>query len=73
VDRLQHVGEDRADDEAGLVLLDKPPRPCHGDIGLQLVIDHDQVDVAPAELPVVLLDVELEPVARVLPENGAGS
>ena len=49
-DRLQDVGEDRADHEVDLVALDEGLDLAHRDVGLELVVLHDDLDLAPAEL-----------------------
>jgi hypothetical protein len=72
VDRLQDVGEDRADDEIDLVAVDERLHALgHGDIGLQFVIDDDDLDLAAAHAATELADRELQAVARLLTEDGS--
>jgi hypothetical protein len=50
VDRLEHVGEDGADDEIDLVPLEKAFDFCHGNVGLEFVIDDAHFRIEPTEL-----------------------
>jgi hypothetical protein len=72
-DGLQDVGEDRADDEIGAVALDQLARLVDGDVGLQLVVDHDDLGVHAAELAAHLLHREEETVAGLLAEHRRGA
>ena len=71
-DRDQDVGEDRADDEVDLVALDQRLDLAHRDVGLELVVLHDDLDVAAAELAAEVLDAELEAVAQLPPSTAGG-
>ena len=66
---LQDVGEDRADHEVDLVALDEGLGLVDRDVGLELVVLHEQLDLAPAELAAERLDRELEAVALLLAEH----
>ena len=65
----EDVGEDRADHEIDLVALDQRLDLGHRDVGLELVVDDDHLDVAPAELAAERLDRKLEAVAQLLAED----
>ena len=69
-DRDQDVGEDRADHEVDLVALDIGLGLRHRDVGLELVVLHQHVGVASAELAAEFFHRELEAVALLLAEHG---
>ena len=67
--RDQDVGEHRADHEIDLVALDERLGLADRDVGLELVVLHDQLDLAPAELAAERLQRELEAVALLHAER----
>jgi hypothetical protein len=73
VDRAENVGEDRADHEVDLVALQQGLDLGHGDVGFQLVVDDDDLDLLAAHLAAEILDREVEAVAGLLAEHGAGA
>ena len=73
VDRQQHVGEDRADDEIDLIALEEPLDFGHRDVRLQFVVDDGHLRVEPAELAAERLDREVEAVAHLPAEHRGGS
>ena len=72
-DRGENVGKDRADDEIDLVPIDQRLDLVHGEVGLELVVRNDHLDIAPAELAVEILDRKIEAVAKLLTEHGRRS
>ena len=68
-DGLQDVGENRADDEFGLVPLHQRLDLGDGDIRLELVVRYDHVGFASAELAAEILHRQSEAIAQLLPEN----
>ena len=72
-DRHQDVGEGRADDDLHLVALDQLLGLVDGDVGLQLVVLHDDLRVDAAELAAGMLDAQIEAVVDLLAERGLRS
>ena len=68
-DRLQNIGEDRADHEVDLVALEQRLDLGDGDVGLEFVVLHDDLDLAAAELAAEVFHRELEAVAQLLAEH----
>ena len=68
--RDQDVGEDRADHEVDLVPLHVGLGLADRDVRLELVVLHDQLDLAPAELAAERLQRKLEAVALLHAERG---
>lgn len=66
VDRLQDVGEDRADHEIDLVALEQAAHLDHGAVGLQFVVGVDDLDLAAGHLAAEVLDRERKAVADLL-------
>ena len=73
VDRLQDVGEDRADHEVDLVALEQALDLGHRRIRLEFVIDHDDLDIAAAHLAAEILHRERKAVANLLAKRGGGA
>ena len=71
-DRLEDVGEHRADHEVDLVAIDQRLDLGHRDVGLELVVGDHHLDLAAAELAAERLDREREPVAQLLAEHRGG-
>ena len=69
---MQHVGEDRADDEIDLVALEESLDLGHRDVRLEFVVDDDHFRVEPAELAAESLDRQVEAVADLPAEHRGG-
>ncbi len=70
---LENVGEDRADHEVDLVALQQALDLGHRRIRLELVVDHDDLDIAAAHLAAEILHRERKAVADLLAKRGGGS
>jgi hypothetical protein len=73
VNRLQDVGEDRTDDEVDLVALQQALDLGHCCVGLELVIDHGDLDILAAHLAAEVFHGERKTVARLLAEPRGGT
>ena len=73
VDRLQDIGEHRADDEIDVIALDEALDLGHRDVRLQFVVDDDHLRIRAAELAAERLDREVEAVADLAAEHRRGS
>src|SRR5262249_19579882 len=69
-DRLQDVGEDRADHEVDLVALDERLDLGDRDVRLEFVVLHQKLDLATAELVAERLQRKLHAVALLGAERG---
>ena len=72
-DRGENVGKDRADDEIDLVPVDQCLDLVHREVGLELVVRNDHLDIAAAELAVEILDRKIEAVAKLLTQHSRRS
>ena len=73
VDRLQDIGEHRADNEIDMIALEQALHFGHRDVRLQLVVDDDHLRVGAAELAPERLHREVEAVADLAAEHRRGS
>ena len=70
MDRHQDVREDRTNHEVDIVALDQAAHFLDRDIGLELVVDDDELDVFATHLAAEVFQRELEAVFRLLAERG---
>jgi hypothetical protein len=70
VDCYQDVREYRTNDEVDMVVLDHPAHFLDRDIGLEFIIDNDELDVSPTHFAAEVFQGELETVFRLLAERG---
>ena len=72
VDGLQDVGEDRSHHEVDLVAFEQALDLGDGAVGLEFVVDHDDLDVPAGHLAAEILDRERKTVADCAPSAAAG-
>ena len=70
---LQDVGENGSDHEVDLLAFEQAFGLGHGAVGLEFVVDHDDLDILAAHLAAEILDRELKTVARLLAQHGGRS
>src|SRR5690349_20656501 len=69
MNRLQHIGKDRADDYVDLVAFEQFLDLLNGNVRLQGVIGDKQLDILAAHFPAEVLHRKLEAILRLLAEH----
>ena len=73
VDRLQNVGEDRADHEVDVVSLQQSLDLDDRAVGLEFIVDIDDLDLAAAHLAAEILDRQCKAVAHLRAQRRRGA